>query len=131
MLLVTVLSCAIGAAAQPQPQPPQAPPDLVVTTDGGMVRGSIAEAVSNDRVVIVTVTGETRTIPWNQVRYAGLAASYVPEPAPSPPAMTPSPAPTTPRPRPAEASIRIETFEEGTGVYLQTLAAAGHTTSRY
>lgn len=130
MLLVTVLACAIGASAQQQPL--QAPPDLVVTIDGGMVRGTIVESVPNDRVVIVTVTGETRTIPWGLVRYAGLAASYVPPASPSAAlATSPPPAATPSVPRPAEAEVRIETEEEGTGVYLQTLAAASHATSGF
>jgi hypothetical protein len=51
------------------------PPDLVVLKSGGMIRGTISELVPDERVVIMLVTGEVRTVEMDQVEYAGPAAN--------------------------------------------------------
>jgi hypothetical protein len=46
-------------------------PDIVRLKNGGMVRGTISEVVPNESVVIVTLTGESRTFAMKDVAYAG------------------------------------------------------------
>ncbi len=58
---------AEGAPAAPQP----APKDVVKLKNGGLLRGSIAELVPGEFVVIVLITGETRRVPAAEFDYAG------------------------------------------------------------
>ena len=53
----------------------QAPPDVVTTKDGGMLRGTIIEKVPGQYVDITLANGETRRIPMDQVVSAGPAGS--------------------------------------------------------
>lgn len=76
------------------PSAPASPPlDVVMTHDGGMVRGTIIESVPGQYAVITLPTGETRRFDGAQIRYAGprsgaptstLSSPGAP-PAPSPP----------------------------------------------
>ncbi len=50
------------------------PPDIVQLKDGGLLRGTIAETVAGEYVVMVLLTGETRRIDYSTVRYAGPVA---------------------------------------------------------
>ena len=71
-----------GDTAPAESQPPQATmptpstpaPDVVLLSDGGMVRGTIAEIVPESHVVIVTLTSEMRRYEWSDVDWAGPAA---------------------------------------------------------
>lgn len=77
----------------PPSEPSAAPIDLgddeVELVNGGFVRGTVIEAIPNERVVIVDGSGTRREIPWEQVaqvrrdKYAA-AATPTPEPAPVP-----------------------------------------------
>ncbi len=49
----------------------QVVPDVVITTDGGMLRGTIIESVPGDHVTLTLSTGEPRTVLWSNVEYAG------------------------------------------------------------
>lgn len=51
----------------------QTPPDVVMTQDGGMMRGTIVESRPGQHVVIALPTGETRRVAWSEVRFAGPA----------------------------------------------------------
>ncbi len=88
-VLVTLCGWSSAASAEPSaataafdappapapagPQPAALPPDIVQLRNGGMVRGTIAEIVPGEAVTIVTMTGETRKIPFADVSYAGPA----------------------------------------------------------
>lgn len=95
LVLSTTLLFERPVAAQP------AMPDLVRLRDGGMVRGTIAELVPGDHVVIVLPTGETRRFEASLVEYAGAASAAPAQVAPAgavpPPIVEPgrtAPAPT-------------------------------------
>ena len=75
-----------------------AAPDVVRLLNGGLLRGTIAESLPRQHVVIVTLAGEARTIPMIEILYAGSAArDPMADPVPVP-TQTPEP---TPAPRPA------------------------------
>jgi hypothetical protein len=86
----------------PAPAPSSAPPpDVVFLKDGSMFRGTIAELVRDDHVVIVTIIGDARRFPMAEVKYAGLveaaqapsecrAASQESRPVPIEPGAAPS-----------------------------------------
>ena len=89
------------APDQPPPPPPPPPPeaakppepapaalDTVYLNDGGFVRGTVVENRPNDRVVIKTLTGELRSIPWADIKKLELAGAAQPAP---PPAIPPPP----------------------------------------
>lgn len=50
------------------------PPDIVLTNEGGMARGTIIRSVPGRSVEIRLETGEIDSIPWSMVRFAGPAA---------------------------------------------------------
>lgn len=117
------------AAAQDDPfvhEPPTAAPmDVVMTTDGGMVRGTIIESVPGQYVVITLPTGETRRIEGTRVRYAGPAsgapqsvaapaATYAPTYPPAPAAIAP------PASDPRRVSIRFRSAQTGVTVHRVT-----------
>lgn len=66
-----------SASAVPAPSAPAADaarlPDIVRLKDGSLFRGTIIEMVSNDYVVIVTLTGESKRLALSDVSYAGPA----------------------------------------------------------
>lgn len=90
-----VLGCgpfAAAVSAQEAGAPPAAGgamPDIVRLKNGGIVRGTISELVPDDKVVIIMLTGESRTFPMADVAYAGAvsaeptAASALPTPEPT------------------------------------------------
>ncbi|HVY25017.1 MAG TPA: hypothetical protein VHB79_00645 [Polyangiaceae bacterium] len=84
-----------GAVASPPAVPSAAPapapvsaPDVVVLKNGDRLRGTIAELAHDHPVTIVLVSGQTRTIDWGEVSYAGPAdrepVTQSAEPAPAP-----------------------------------------------
>jgi len=86
--LVTTRAVAQEA---PPAQAATAAPDIVRLRDGSMVRGTIAELVAGQHVVLITLTGETRTYPMAEVDYAGPASGATAAPASTPaPAATPA-----------------------------------------
>lgn len=50
-----------------------APPDLVLTRDGGMIRGTIVRSEPGRRVVIELSTGDVQELEWGDIRFAGRA----------------------------------------------------------
>lgn len=68
VLPLCVLLWAEGALAD-------TPPDVVMTHDGGMVRGTIIEKVPGSHVDITLTTGENRRFDMRRVQYAGPAGS--------------------------------------------------------
>jgi hypothetical protein len=60
-----------GGAA---PSGPAAAPDVVLLKNGGIAKGTISELLPGDHVVLVLLSGGTRTFPMAEVKYAGPAA---------------------------------------------------------
>jgi hypothetical protein len=50
-----------------------APPDIVRTKDGGVLRGTIIESVPNERIEILLPNGQSRTVMMAAVEFAGPA----------------------------------------------------------
>lgn len=136
---------AAEPAAAETAAPAVAATDLVLLKGGGMLRGTIAELVPHDRVVIVLVTGQRRVVSMSEVEYAGPAAGapratqqpasaqFEPPPeAPPPPNASgglpqtegglglkgPGSLPTLPNV--PESEVTFESAEPGLQVYLQT-----------
>jgi hypothetical protein len=69
-----------------------APPDVVLTYVGGMLRGTIVRSEPGRSVVVQLPTGEVREVPWGNVRFAGPTAEApamnLEPPVPAPPAPT-------------------------------------------
>jgi hypothetical protein len=57
--------------ASTEPTRPVAAKDVVKLKSGGLLRGTIAELVPGEFVVIVLITGETRRIAASEFDYAG------------------------------------------------------------
>jgi hypothetical protein len=85
-------------------------PDIVRLKNGGMVRGTISEVVPNESVVIVTLTGESRTFAMKDVAYAGPRKDDARPVAAEPPAK-PAPAQPAPASQPAEEETVAVRFE--------------------
>jgi hypothetical protein len=77
LILAAVL---VASAARAQ----GAPPDIVRTRDGGMLRGTIIEKIPGDRVDIQLPNGQTRTVKMGEVEYAGPASGDLATPPPPP-----------------------------------------------
>ncbi len=94
-----------GPSARDEAPPPATPPgnttadaqlgdDEVALVNGGFLRGTVIEAIPNERVVLVDGNGVRREIPWEQVaevQRGKYAASRSREPAPAAPPATPAP----------------------------------------
>jgi hypothetical protein len=83
------------ASAPARAEDAAAPPDVVRTRDGGMMRGTIVEKVPDDHVEILLINGQTRSLKMRDVIYAGPAAGDVGA-VPPPPALPPPPPSWTP-----------------------------------
>jgi hypothetical protein len=59
------------AEGEPAASPKSQAKDVVRLKSGGLLRGSIAELVPGEFVVIVLITGETRRVPADEFEYAG------------------------------------------------------------
>lgn len=70
------------------------PPDLVRLNNGGLLRGTIIEAIPGEKVVILLPSGETRTLAGDEFEYAGPASE-----APAPLAAPPTAEPAAPEPQ--------------------------------
>jgi hypothetical protein len=64
---------------------------VVRLKDGGLLRGTISELRVGDSVTLLTVLGEVRKIPWQDVAYAGPASGLPPVSAPAAAADTAGP----------------------------------------
>lgn len=95
------------------PQPTGPPLDLVLTRDGGMLRGTIVESVPDQYVMITLPTGESRRLEWSAIRYAGPAAG-APQPSAPPTSSLPAPAAIpTPPAEPSGMHVRFTSPQEG------------------
>ncbi len=106
-LAAALLVCALWTESSHAQE--EEPVDTVYFTNGGFVRGRIVELIPEDHVTImVTGTGETKTIPWKEIRKVSAdvpagAVNRAPPPRPTPAHIEEPPGP--PRP-PAPASWR-------------------------
>ncbi len=85
-LLIFISACVSGTQAgntgplthqnveMSRPQALSAP-DMVQLKNGGVYRGTIAELVPDDKVVMVLITGDTREFMFAEVQYAGPAVA--------------------------------------------------------
>jgi hypothetical protein len=91
------------APSQPVPYPANPAPDAAVAVDvprvvvgndvvylkgGGLLRGTLIEAIPNDHATLNLGTGQTAVIPWDRVlriERAGASATGTPPPPPPPP----------------------------------------------
>lgn len=83
-----------SAPSYGDPTPGGAPPDVVLTNDGGILRGTIVRSEPGRSVQLQLPTGEVTEIAWGNVRFAGPAHEAPPMTAPAPPpapTITPSP----------------------------------------
>lgn len=55
------------------------PPDIVLTRDGGILRGTLVQARAGRDVVIQLVTGNVERIAWSEVQFAGRAEDAPPD----------------------------------------------------
>jgi hypothetical protein len=88
-----VLSFALAAftaVAAPSVARAADAPDLVKLKDGSMYRGTIAELVAGDHVVITLATGETKRFAMADVASAGPAPTAPPVAPPAPPPPPPA-----------------------------------------
>jgi hypothetical protein len=68
--------------------------------NGGILRGTIVDAIPNAQARIELVTGEIATVPWEEIARIEYAAEARPAPPPPASAPAPAPAPSPPRPSP-------------------------------
>jgi hypothetical protein len=83
--LLLALLCASPTIALAQSAPGEArvapaAPDAVKLKNGGLLRGTISELIPGKSVVLITATGEVRTIPMEEVEYAGPPRAWPPHP---------------------------------------------------
>lgn len=112
VIAVGALSASLATAQVPVPPGgAAAPPDVVMTNDGGMIRGTIIESTPGQYVVIALPTGETRRIEWSRVQHAGTAAG-----APTPVAVQSAPSygagVVMPQPAPAPSGVPVRFASE-------------------
>lgn len=81
--LVMALVCSVVVGSSVMARAEEQPLDTVVTQDGALVRGRVVELVPQQRIVLQTATGETRTIEWAQVARTD-GPSFAPIGAPAP-----------------------------------------------
>jgi hypothetical protein len=91
------------ATPAPGPTTPQAPlragSDVIYLKGGGILRGTIVDAIPNAQARIQLATGEIATVPWQQIdkieqsRQGPPAATTPPAPAPTQPPAPPAPPP--------------------------------------
>lgn len=86
--------------AAPAAAPSAAPPDAITLKNGGILRGTIVDAIPNDHARIELATHEIATVAWADIARidrGGEKTTVAPAPAPAPaPALPPATASTTP-----------------------------------
>ena len=114
LLLASVHALVIAAPAYaqaPAPQPAPAPAvgsDVIHLKGGGILRGTLIDAIPHMQARIQLATGEIATVPWDQIDQIEHASTPGPGPAPGP-----STAPTTPAPKPPAPSATVFVHIEG------------------
>jgi hypothetical protein len=88
---------ATSAPASAAPAKPGAGGDVIELKTGGLLRGTLVDAIPNQRARIQLVTGEVATVPWQDIANIVRAdrGSAPPAAVASPPAPSASPAPPT------------------------------------
>jgi hypothetical protein len=94
-LAATVFAAAPAHAQQATVTPPGN--DVVYLKSGGLVRGTLIEAIPGQTARVQLVTGEVSTIPWSEVDHIVTGPTPTPTPTPAP---TPTPTPTPSRDSP-------------------------------
>ena len=101
------LRLALPAESSAVSAPPRgSAPDLVRLKDGSLFRGTIAELVVGDHVIIVTLAGESRRFAMADVEYAGRAQSLEEKKEPDPDEEEEEAAPP-PRRQRAPTSVKV------------------------
>jgi hypothetical protein len=105
--------------AQVQPAAVTASPDVIYLKGGGMLRGTLVDAIPGSRARIQLATGEIASVPWEQIDHIGQAPGQ--DQPPPPPRKPPTPrAPTQPAPTPAAVQGSVKVHVEGAeGAQLQ------------
>ena len=112
---------------QPGPATPTASQDVIYLKGGGLLRGTLIDAIPGSQARIQLATGEIATVPWEQIDKIAQADQQPPAP-PAPPA--PPPVPKTPKappaPAPPQATGSVTVHVDGAdGAQLQ-MGATGH-----
>jgi hypothetical protein len=108
LTVIAAPALAFAQAAQSQPAPAAAVAarpaaggtDVIDLKDGGILRGTIIDAIPNGHARIQLATGEIATVPWQDI--SKIERGAAPAPTPGTPAPTAAP---TPAPAPAEAQM--------------------------
>jgi hypothetical protein len=108
---VAALYLAVAVTLAPRAYGQSAPDRVVLTGDGTILQGTIAEIVPNERITMVLVTGEVRRVPWAFVAKISLGGQDTPLVKAQPEAQ-----------EPAEGLVRVH-IEAPTGVVLDRLPA--------
>jgi len=80
---VEVLPALPPGQAVDVPRLAQVGTDIVYLKGGGMLRGTLIEAIPNDHATLEMATGQTAVIPWDRIERIERAGSRPPTPAPS------------------------------------------------
>lgn len=109
VLLLALTLAPAGALAQ-------SATDVVLTRGGGLLRGQIIESAPGQQVTIQLPNGESRTVPWADVEYAG-PETRRPGAVPPPPPSLSHPTAYAPMPPPSDA-VRVQVTSEQDGLAL-------------
>ncbi|MFO0682683.1 MAG: hypothetical protein U0234_11555 [Sandaracinus sp.] len=109
-LALALVLCASASVVAAQAA---VPPDVVQLASGGMVRGTIVEAIPGDHVTIQLVTGEVRVISSPEITYAG-PTGQAPQAAPLQEVIPAAPMTPPPPPRPRGVHLHVSA-DEGAG----------------
>ncbi len=109
-----VVLAAPAYAQGPAPAAAGAPVgnDVIDLKGGGILRGTLIEAIPDTRARVQLATGEIATVPWQDIARIERAA---PEPG-APPAPLPPPPPPAAAPGPAEAGGRVWVHIDGSEI---------------
>jgi hypothetical protein len=77
--------------------------DLVYLKGGGIIRGTLIEAIPNDHATVELATGQSAVIPWDRIERIDRSGASSPAPAPVPP-----PVVAPPRSSGGSAVVHIE-----------------------
>jgi hypothetical protein len=105
-------------APTPAPTPAPAPNvggDVIHLKGGGILRGTIIDAIPGNQARIQLATGEIATVPWAQIERIDHSTAQAPSPTPSP--ATPATGSTAPAPPPPSVMVYVH-IEGGDDVQL-------------
>jgi hypothetical protein len=103
----------------PTPPPSTAGGDIIYLKNGGILRGTIIDAIPNAQARIQLATGEIATVPWPEINRIEHSTSPS-APAPTTPSTTTPAKPTTPPPGKPSATAYVH-LEAPDGARLQVL----------